>query len=159
MSQIVLIQGKIFNSLYSAKSQGKSRLERLRSAGLLDEEVEYWRNQLPLPVRPGTDFVITDDTFFPTLMMQFSYFNSLTMIHRVSSLHGGPWTEKHDDSFLKVLKDSDVNPRVLDGGAICVNAAREVIKLLDKVSSVIGMIDLNMVRFVSLHLESVPISC
>ena len=92
-------------------------------------------------------------------MMQFSYFNSLTMIHRVSSLHGGPWTEKYDESFLQILKDSDVNPRVLNGGAICVNAAREVIKLLDRVSSIIGMIDLNMVRLVSFHLETLLISC
>jgi hypothetical protein len=150
VSQIVLIDGKIYNNLYSAKAISRSRIDRLRSAGLLDEELEYWRDQLPREIRPGCEVQLSEDKYLPTMMMHFAYFHSLTMIHRASSMNSGPWTEKHklDDSTIKALKDSNINPRVFSGGAICIDAARSAISLLEQVSNAINMIDLNMFRYI-----------
>ena len=149
VAKLGVLQGRIYHKLYSAKSLTKSTLERLQRIGILDDELQHWRDSVPAEIRPGSEIQVYSDPrhMMPVIMMQFAYFNALTIIHRVSN-HHGPWRNKGDDPFDLKSQESGLNPRVFAGGAICVSAARSVIELLNACSDALDAGDLNVIRFV-----------
>jgi len=128
---LTLLQSRVYNQLYSAKSFTKSETERLALVGALDEELEQWRNSIPITHRPGHEFQCHDKEIIPVMCTQFRYFDCLITIHRASTQHclstmtytGGP-------SPLK-LSEPALNPRVFNSMSICVDAARSTIQLLE----------------------------
>lgn len=147
MAKLGVLQGRIYNKLYSAKSQTKSTFERLQRIGILDDELQHWRESIPVNLRPGEPIAPSNDPHhvMPILMMHFGYFNALTIIHRISN-HHGPWTSKSEDPFSLKSQESGLNPRVFAGGAICVNAARSIIRLLSVCAETLPPGDMNVMR-------------
>lgn len=68
----------------------------------------------------------------PVVMMHFSYFDCVTTLHRVS-IHHGPWMDSHAKQIGTMLHDEQLNPRVYDSQSICLNAARNSIRLLEHI--------------------------
>lgn len=154
MAQIGLIQGKIHSCLYSAKSLTKSRLERLQNADLLDQELEYFKDQIPQALRPGA-FIDTNSpveaVFMPTLIMHLNYYNSLIMIHRAVCQDEAGRTSWVDGEKRGLYGAHDLSPRVFQSGAICLDAARRMINLVRSNSFSFEISDLNMLRYAFLH--------
>lgn len=146
MTQLCLIQGKIYNSLYSSKSLARSRLERLQIAGLLDEELQSWKHQIPEAIRPGNDIAFVDARVqISAIMLHLTYYNALTMIHRLCC-HDDAAINKEDENLKQQLEEMNLNPRVFSAVEICVNTARCVIDLLDRYSQAINMFEINVIR-------------
>lgn len=147
MTKLSLLQGRIYNKLYSAKSLTKSTFERIQRIGSLDEELQLWKDSLPIEIRPGHEIPSNSNpqTLAPIIMMHFSYFNALTILHRVSN-HHGPWTRKRDNPFGPEIQEMNLNPRVFAGSAICVSAARSIIGLLGECARNAEIGELNIIR-------------
>ena len=155
MAQIGLIQGKIHSCLYSAKSLTKSRLERLQNAGLLDQELEYFKDQIPTGLRPGMPVDTTspvETLFMPTLIMHLNYYNSLIMIHRAVYQDDAGRPSWADAEKRAMYGSCDLNPRVFQSAAICLDSARRMINLVRSNSFSFELSDLNMLRFVCTRL-------
>lgn len=149
MAQIGLIQGKIHSCLYTARSLTKSRLERLHNAGLLDQELNYWRDQISPKYRPGAPIDTSSPIelfFMPTLIMHLSYYNALIMIHRAVCQDSAGCLSDLEDMKRLFEQAPDLNPRVFQSPAICLEAARRIIKLVDSNSISFTKNDLNMLR-------------
>ncbi|KAF8851995.1 hypothetical protein BDZ45DRAFT_128055 [Acephala macrosclerotiorum] len=143
MATLALLQGRIYNKLYSAKSLTKSKLERLRWVGILDEELQYWKESLPAEIRPGHNLKCHQKNILPVLAMQFGYFDALSTLHRVS-LPYSSWG-KEEFPAGSGADDLGLNPRVFASGAIRVGAARNVIDLLRVCDSLLD-IERNVTR-------------
>lgn len=146
MTTLALLQGRVYNKLYSAKSLTKSKLERLKWVGFLDEELQSWKDSLPIEIRPGHDVKCHERHVIPVLMMHFGYFNTVSTIHR-GSLHYGA-SKQEDFPVADGESRLDLNPRVFASGAIRLSAARSIIKLLElcKTSTLIHSIEINVIR-------------
>lgn len=143
MATLALLRGRIYNKLYSAKSLTKSKLERLRWVGILDKELQYWKDLLPIEIKPGHELKCHEKNILPVLAMHFEYFDALTTIHRVS-LPYSSWGK--DEIPVKSELDAlQINPRVLASAAIRVGAARSVIGLL-KVCDLLADLERNVTR-------------
>jgi hypothetical protein len=128
-AKLAMIESRVYSELYSTRSRTRSVLQRLKSIGILDKQLQKWLEDMPIEIRPGYEIVCDEQQLMPIIMLHYSYFNCLTAIHRVSIYHG-PWTsDPADQKFAR--RDIDLNPRVYDSEAICVAAARNVIKILD----------------------------
>lgn len=143
MATLALLQGRIYNKLYSAKSLTKSKLERLRWVGILDEELQYWKESLPVEIRPGHNLKCHQKNILPVLAMQFGYFDALSTLHRVS-LPYSSWGKEEFPAGSGV-DDLGLNPRVFASGAIRIGAARNVIDLLKVCNSLLA-IERNVTR-------------
>ena len=130
MTELALLESRVYSQLYSARSRLFTKTERLRSVAQLDKDLESWKGRLPLNIRPGGDILCDESPFMAVLMLQFSYYDCLETIHRASS-HHKPWFSEPDetpaaqDDRLNLL-----NPRIYSSTAICVNAARSIVGLM-----------------------------
>lgn len=146
-STLSLLQGRIYNKLYSAKAIAKPALERLQWVSTLDEELQEWKDKLPVEIRPGNELKVDKQFIIPFLMMHYGYFNSLTTIHRCS-IHYKSWANRGDAPISpEAMADMKLNPRVFASGAITVGAARSVIHLLDQTVEGVDMTELNILRY------------
>ncbi|QSZ31053.1 hypothetical protein DSL72_000614 [Monilinia vaccinii-corymbosi] len=126
-----LLHGRIYNRLYSAKSFTKSKSERLRIVGMLDDELQQWCETLPIEVRPGHPLKCDERHLVTVVCTQWVYYQCLSTIHRVS-LYYGPGCLDPDGDKSQGDFDPTLNPRVYASAAICVNAARRTIHLLEE---------------------------
>lgn len=150
-STLSLLQGRIYNKLYSAKAIAKPPLERLQWVSTLDEELEEWKDKLPVEIRPGNELKVDKQFIIPFLMMHYGYFNSLTTIHRCS-IHYKSWANRGDAPISpEAMADMKLNPRVFASGAITVGAARSVIHLLEQTVEGIDMTELNIIRMLDYY--------
>lgn len=145
MATLALLRGRIYNKLYSAKSLTKSKLERLRWVDILDKELQYWKDLLPVEIKPGHELKCHEKNILPVLAMQFEYFDALTTIHRVSLPYSS--CAKDDIPVKSELESLQINPRVFASAAIRVSAARSVIGLL-KVCDLLADLERNVTRYV-----------
>jgi hypothetical protein len=146
MSTLAILQGRVYNKLFSAKSLTKSKWERLRWIGLLDEELQFWKDSIPIEIRPGHEVKCHEYHVIGVLMLQFGYFSTLSTIHRASLPYG---FSGGDDILLESDgAESQLNPRVFASGAIRVSAARSTIDLLKICQSpnVIHTTEINIIR-------------
>lgn len=140
-ASLALIQGRVHNKLYSAKSFTKSRLERLRLVGALDDELERWRNTIPIDFRPGHELRCHDKVIVPLLFLHFRYYDCLITMHRASMHPSGP-----ELNVMAETLDRAINPRVFNSGTICLNGARSVIKLLNNCKRIERNPEVNLLR-------------
>ncbi|APA06989.1 hypothetical protein sscle_02g017590 [Sclerotinia sclerotiorum 1980 UF-70] len=140
-----LLQGRIYNRLYSAKSFTKSKTERLKIVGMLDDELQQWCETIPVEVRPGYPLKCDKNHIVTAVCMQWGYYQCVNTIHRVS-LYYGPGSLDLDDKIPESDFDPDLNPRVYASAAICVNAARKTIDLLNDCLTLSSPVEINILR-------------
>ena len=128
--QLATLQSRIYTELYSARAHKRSALERLRSVGQLDKELQEWRIAVPVEIRPDEFIRCSQEQFPPVFLMHFEFFNCVSTIHRVSIHHRSSWT--NDDLAAKEAAphNPQLNPRVYSSQSICLAAARSTIKVL-----------------------------
>ena len=136
--QLAKLESRVYTELYSAKAHKRSALERLRSVGQLDKDLQDWRLTVPIEVRPDEFIRCSQEQLPPVFQMQFEYFNCVSIIHRVSVHHRGPWTKEDPTQTESSLHNPQLNPRVYSSQAICLAAARSTIKLLQYIDVVDG---------------------
>lgn len=142
---LALLNGRIYNRLYSAKSFTKSKMERLKIVGMLDDELQQWRETIPIEVRPDHPLKCDKYHMVTAVCMQWCYYQCLNTIHRVS-LYYGPGSLDLDDDKSQGDFDSSLNPRVYASAAICVNAARSTINLLNECTKLSSPLEGNVLR-------------
>lgn len=148
MATLSLLQGRIYNKLYSAKAATRSTLERLQWVSTLDEELQEWKDGLPMEIRPGNEMKVDKDFVIPVLMMHYGYLNALATIHRCS-VHYKSWNHGAEPPLnLEAMNEMKLNPRVFSSGAITVGAARGVMSLLKQTEDHIDMSELNVIRYI-----------
>ncbi|CAD6448104.1 c61468a0-9166-417d-a668-0208a30c0a27 [Sclerotinia trifoliorum] len=140
-----LLQGRIYNRLYSAKSFTKSKTERLKIVGMLDDELQQWCETIPVEVRPGYPLKCDKNHFVTAVCMQWGYYQCLITIHKVS-LYYGPGPLDMDEEEPQSDLDPKLNPRVYASAAICVNAARKTIDLLNNCFRLSSPVEVNILR-------------
>jgi hypothetical protein len=154
MATLALLESRVYSKLYSARSQTKPEIERLKWVGLLDKELQQWRNGLPFEIRPEQPMTCHTKHLMHVIMLHFAYYNCLVAIHR-GSVHHGSWLKK-DDEAAKVSA-AGLNPRVFQSARICLEAARNVIGLLHYYEKSDELPNLGIVRY-ALHLFSILLS-
>jgi hypothetical protein len=126
--ELAHISSRVYLGLYSAKSETKSRLDRLKLVGQFDKELEQWRDGLQIEIRPGEPILCPEADVVPVIMLQFLYYFTLTTIHRVS-VHHGYWMNERVQEDNQWAHNAQLNPRVFASGALCLSAARNTIRL------------------------------
>ncbi|GAB1208960.1 hypothetical protein APSETT445_007725 [Aspergillus pseudonomiae] len=130
---MTLIRSRIYGKLYAVKSlQKMSPKEIYDTIRELRGELEEWHNASPFTqqVKPrgaGEDFLVG----FATAGLQFGYFNSMIMIHRLPLTIYFAYM-RHSTINVKW----DVDPKTIfnestKASAICVQAARDTLKLVN----------------------------
>jgi hypothetical protein len=152
MSTLSLLQGRVYNKLYSAKATTRSTLERLQWVSTLDEELQEWKDNLPIEIRPGNEMQVEQDFVIPVLMMHYGYFNALSTIHRCS-VHYEAWTNSGEPPLnTEAMGKMKLNPRVFASAAITLGAARSVIGLLKRTAEHVDTSEINIIRYVYLQI-------
>ena len=134
--RLALLESRIYTELYSAAAHRRSALERLRSVGQIDKELQEWRTTVPIEIRPDEFIRCSQEQFPPVFLMHFEYYNCLTTIHRVSIHHRGSWTNDDVIEMTSTPHNPQLNPRVYSSQSICLAAARSTIKLLQYIEVV-----------------------
>ena len=130
MSVFATIQSKVYKQLYSVKASRQSDGELLNTIGQLDQELEDWKDSIPMDFRPEHDIKAQHTPLIlHVVCLHFAYYNCLTTIHRMS-VHHGYWTSRLSNYALQGLNARPLNPRVFMSAALCVNAARTSISLI-----------------------------
>jgi hypothetical protein len=134
--QLAKLESRVYTELYSAKAHKRPALERLRSVGQLDKDLQDWRMTVPIEIRPDEFIRCSQEQLPPVFQMQFEFFNCVSTIHRVSVHHRGPWTKEDPTQTASSLHNPQLYPRVYSSQAICLAAARSTIKLLQYIDVV-----------------------
>ena len=124
------IESKVYKQLYSVKASKQSDGELLNTIGKLDNELEDWKNGIPLDFRPEHEIKASHTPLMlHVVVLHFSYYNCLMTIHRMS-IHHGYWTSRLSNFAIKGLNARPLNPRVFSSAVLCVQAARASIHLI-----------------------------
>jgi len=131
-----MIQSKVYKLLYSVKAARQTDGELLNTIGDLDQELEEWKDSIPLEFRPEHEIKMVSQSplMLHIVVMHFAYYNCLTTIHRMS-VHHGYWTSRLSNYAIAGLNARPLNPRVFMSAALCVNAARTSISLVKFIPS------------------------
>ena len=128
--RLAIIGSRICTELYSASSQTKSEVDRMKVRGKLDNELQRWRDAIPIDIRPEHPIKCSDEQYVRVVMMHFVYLDAVIRLHRVSGYH-----KLFKDGQATDLKSHDqrprLNPRVYASQLLCLAAARRTIQLLD----------------------------
>lgn len=128
---LTIIKSRIYSKLYSAKALQRNPEEICRIVNDLHRELEEWRSENPfdnscLQHVEGKGFLLG----FASVGLQFVYYNSLIMVHRMPLLlhyyanRVGSEIQLHIDP-ASFADQSQVSI------AVCVNAARDTLKLVN----------------------------
>ncbi|KYK61473.1 binuclear Zn cluster-containing protein [Drechmeria coniospora] len=130
MCECTVIEGNVYRRLYSIKASKQTPGEILNTIGELDQELEEWKENIPIDFRPEYEIKASHTPLIlHVVMLHFTYYNCLTTIHRMS-IHHGFWTSRLADYAIKGLNTRPLNPRVFSSAALCTAAARASISLL-----------------------------
>lgn len=131
---LAIIGSRIYSELYSASSQTKSEVDRMKVLGKLDDDLQRWRDAIPLDIRPEHPIKCSDEQYVPVAMMHFTYLDAVILLHRLSGNQ-----ESYKNSGVTDMKSHDqrprLNPRVYTSQLLCLAAARRSIQLLDTFSN------------------------
>lgn len=133
-AQLAQLESRIYSELYSIRSRNRSDLERLKTVSQLDSELQQWREELPIEIRPEMPIKCAMEQFMPVVMMHFGYFNCLATVHRVSITHG-LWASDHAKQAISTPDHQQLNPRVYSSRLICLETARNSIQLLKQTAA------------------------
>ncbi|KAJ5628921.1 hypothetical protein N7490_011149 [Penicillium lividum] len=130
LCEFATIESRVYKKLYSAKASRQSDGELLNTIGELDKELEDWKDSIPTDFRPEHEIQATHGPLIlHVVVLQFSYYNCLTTIHRMS-VHHGYWTSRLSNYAIQGLNARPLNPRVFLSAVLCVTAARASINLI-----------------------------
>ncbi|KAJ2894365.1 fungal specific transcription factor [Zalerion maritima] len=130
MSEFATIESKAYKKLYATKATKQSDGELLNTIGELDQELEDWKDRIPIDFRPEHEIKASHTPLIlHIVMLHFSYYNCLTTIHRMS-VHRGYWTSRLSNYAIQGLNAKPLNPRVFSSAALNTAAARATISLL-----------------------------
>ena len=130
MVEFATIESKVYKQLYSTKASKRSDGALLNTIGELDNELQEWRNKIPLELRPEHEIKASHPPLvLHVAVLHFAYYNCLTTIHRMS-VHHGYWTDRLSSYALQGLNSRPLNPRIFSSAALCVGAARASIGLI-----------------------------
>ncbi|KAJ5590986.1 transcriptional regulator family: Fungal Specific TF [Penicillium hetheringtonii] len=130
LCEFATIESSVYKRLYSAKASKQSDGELLNTIGELDKELEDWKDNIPIDFRPEYEIQVTHGPLLlHVVVLQFSYYNCLTTIHRMS-VHHGYWTSRLSNYAIQGLNARPLNPRVFLSAVLCVTAARASINLI-----------------------------
>ena len=130
LCEFALISGKVYRRLYSVQAQRQSDGDLLNTIGELDDELEQWKNSIPIDFRPEHEPNSRDQALMlQVVTMHFGYYNCLTTIHRMS-VHHGYWTDRLSDYMINGRNLKPLNPRVYMSAAVVVQAARASVNLI-----------------------------
>lgn len=129
--ELVRNESRIYSTLYSAREQTWSLVERSKLVGELHKT---WHGRTSCPWCPArTAYPMWQRLGSANYFDAFGYLSCLTIIHRFSIQHGS-WTSSHHDMQQNKVRDGrHLNSRLCDTGAICFAAARQPIQLLNSV--------------------------
>lgn len=130
MCELALIESKVYKRLYATKATKQTDGELLQTIGELDQELEDWKDRMPIEYRPEHEIQASHTPLIlHVVMLHFTYYNCLTTIHRMS-IHRGYWTSRLSNFAIQGLNSKPLNPRVFNSAALCTSAARASISLL-----------------------------
>lgn len=127
---LAIIGSRICSELYSASSQTKSEIDRIKILGQLDNHLQRWRDAIPIEIRPEHPIQCSDDQYVPVVMMHFKYLDTVILLHRLSS-HQEPSRDSETTDMASHDQRARLNPRVYASHLLCLAAARRSIQLLD----------------------------
>lgn len=128
--EFTIIESNVYKRLYSTKATKQSAGEILNTIGELDQELEEWKDKIPIDFRPEHEIKASHTPLIlHIVMLHFTYYNCLTTIHRMS-IHHGFWTSRLSNYAIQGLNARPLNPRVFSSAALCTAAARASISLL-----------------------------
>ncbi|CAN8095387.1 unnamed protein product [Discula destructiva] len=144
MCELAVIESKVYKTLYATKATKQTDGELLQAIGELDQELEDWKDRMPIEYRPENEIQASHTPLIlHVVMLHFTYYNCLTTIHRMS-IHRGYWTSRLSNFAIQGLNAKPLNPRVFNSAALCTSAARASISLLKYIpqgdSSVVWMV-------------------
>ena len=130
MAEFAVIESNVYARLYSTKATKTSPGELLNIIGELDQQLEEWKDRIPIDFRPEHEIKASHTPLIlHVVMLHFAYYNCLTTIHRMS-VHHGFWTSRLSNYAIQGLNTRALNPRVYSSAALCTAAARASISLL-----------------------------
>ncbi|CAJ2507725.1 Uu.00g089110.m01.CDS01 [Anthostomella pinea] len=130
MCELASIESKVYKKLYATKATKLSNGELLQTIGELDKDLENWKDNIDIDYRPEHEINASHTPLILHIaMLHFSYYNTLTTIHRMS-VHRGYWTSRLSNYAIQGLNARPLNPRVFSSAALCASAARATISLL-----------------------------
>ena len=130
MCEFSTISSRVYSRLYTVQAAKKSDGELLNTIGELDEELEAWKNRIPLEFRPEHEPNVSDQELVLQIVnIHFAYYNCVMTIHRMS-VHHGYWSNRLSEYAINGLNARSLNPRVYSSALLCVQAARASINLL-----------------------------
>ncbi|KAH7318516.1 fungal-specific transcription factor domain-containing protein [Stachybotrys elegans] len=130
MCEFAVIESNVYRRLYSTKATKQSDGELLNTIGELDEQLEEWKDRIPIDFRPEHEIKASHTPLIlHIVMLHFTYYNCLTTIHRMS-VHRGYWTSRLSNYAIQGLNARPLNPRIYSSAALSTAAARASISLL-----------------------------
>jgi hypothetical protein len=123
--QLAFIQGAIYRELYSAKATKQSDDRRAAVVLGLDERLKQWKNSTSIDFQPEflTQKLQEPFDILHIVILHFTYFNCLTLIHR-SSFQNMSWKTRAPNSI------EPFNPRNFSTKQIVIETARSALNLL-----------------------------
>jgi hypothetical protein len=127
------IQSRVYKKLYSVKASKKSGQELIATINKLVNELEDWKQSIPMDFRPGHEI---DAACWPyrlhVIFMNLAYHHCVTTIHRLS-VHGDRTKISHTQAMYSLdVKSADA--RVANSSALCLQSARASIRLIRCIS-------------------------
>ncbi|KAK0720446.1 fungal-specific transcription factor domain-containing protein [Lasiosphaeris hirsuta] len=130
MCELALVESKVYKKLYSTKATKQADGELLNTIGELDQELEDWKDSIPIDFRPEHEIKASHTPLIlHIVMLHYTYYNCLTTVHRMS-VHHGYWTSRLSNYAIQGLNARPLNPRIFSSAALCTSAARAMISLL-----------------------------
>jgi hypothetical protein len=130
MCEFSTIVSKVYTQLYSTRASKQSDGELLNTISELDQQLEEWKDSIPIDFRPEHEIKAAHTPFIlHVVVLHFGYYNCLATIHRMF-IHNGYWTSRLSNFAIQGLISRPNNPRVFSSAAICVSAARASIHLV-----------------------------
>jgi hypothetical protein len=131
---LAIIGSRICSELYSASSQTKSEVDRMKVLGKLDNDLQRWRDTVPVDIRPEHPIKCTDEQYVPVVMMHFTYLDAVILLHRLSG-HQKAFKDGEATDMKSQDQRPGLHPRVYASQLLCLAAARRSIRLLDTFSN------------------------
>jgi hypothetical protein len=123
--QLAVIQGAIYKDLYSAKATKQSDAHRAAIVLELDERLRQWKDSTAIDFNPDylTQKLQEPFDILHMVILYFTYFNCLTLIHR-SSFQNMSWKTRAPNSI------EPFNPRNFSSKPVVIDTARSALKLM-----------------------------
>ncbi|TVY62346.1 Fusaridione A cluster transcription factor fsdR [Lachnellula suecica] len=120
MAEFATIESKVYKQLYSTKAAKQSDGELLNTIGELDQQLEEWKDSIPVDFRPEHEIKASHTPLIlHVVVLHFAYYNCLTTIHRMS-IHHGYWTSRLSNYAIQGLNARPLNPRVFSSAALLI---------------------------------------